>query len=434
MATFYETKKFVCRILGNREVQDNDEDIVVTIRGGRASRVSQQSDIQLTISNFELQELYDKVSLKNSEGLELFSGKGYEMGVDLDYSIIRNQEIPIVSIDNNNGIKYQLHYPTVEYSLYLIMLLIDTMNAQQGRSSRVLPMRFRRPMDILRIFDDPNEITFLNLLPHIIGELSLQITSINGVSNTLSKFRKHKTSFVFDFMYRSNIALIEYTDILDMFRMNSIIRERFDITQINTPPLREYNADVVDYYKLALSSHDSYIKYISFYHVLEYFFDEVFKKKIVNDLKDKITHPDFSYKNDKELYEVAKFVRNRWHMNDESGQGNELESLKYVLNEYINIEDLKKRISAIDSNAVTYYQANKVSFCNAPIVSWSDSQGACTQLAKRIYYTRNSLVHSKSGKNKERYRPYKDEKQLHFEIPLLRAVAELIIINSSQIV
>ncbi|MFI3214513.1 MAG: hypothetical protein R3Y24_14435 [Eubacteriales bacterium] len=414
-------------------MQDNDEDIVVTIRGGRASRVSQQSDIQFTISNFELQELYDKVSSKKSEGLELFSDTGYEMGVDLD-SIMRNQEIPIVSNDKINGIKYQLHYPTVEYSLYLLMLIIDTMNAQQGRSSRVLPMRLRRPMDVLRIFDDPNEITFLNLLPHIIGELSLQITSINRVSNTLSKFRKHKTSFVFDFMYRSNIALIEYTDILDMFRMNSTIRERFDITQINTPPLREYNADVVDYYKLALSSHDSYIKYISFYHVLEYFFDEVFKKKIVNDLKDKITHPDFSYKNDKELYEVAKFVRNRWHMNDESGQGNELESLKYVLNEYINIEDLKTRISAIDSSAVTFYQGNKVSFCNAPIVSWSDSQGAYIQLAKRIYYTRNSLVHSKSGKNKERYRPYKDEKQLHSEIPLLRAIAELIIINSSQIV
>ena len=88
---------------------------------------------------------------------------------------------------------------------------------------------------------------------------------------------------------------------------------------------------------------------------------------------------------------------------------NELESLKYVLNKYVSVDNLKARINTIDSNALNYYQNNKVAFCNAPVIGWSDSQGVFTQLAKRIYFTRNSLVHSKSGKNKERYRPYQDE-------------------------
>ncbi|KAK2313562.1 hypothetical protein XC49_19995, partial [Clostridioides difficile] len=112
---------------------------------------------------------------------------------------------------------------------------------------------------------------------------------------------------------------------------------------------------------------------------------------------------------------------------------NELESLKYVLSEYISIEDLKVRIDTLDSKAVQYYQNNKVPFCNAPIIGWNDTQGAFAQIAKRVYFTRNSLVHSKSGKNKERYRPYKDEKQLQMEIPLVKAIAESIIINSSKI-
>ncbi len=153
----------------------------------------------------------------------------------------------------------------------------------------------------------------------------------------------------------------------------------------------------------------------------------------MTDLKDKITHPDFSYKNEDKIYDIALFVKNRLRMNDETGQGNELESLKYVLSEYISIDDLKARIDAIDLNALQYYKNNKVSFCNAPVISWSDTQGVFTQLARRIYFTRNSLVHSKSGKNKERYRPYQDEKQLQLEIPLVKAVAELIIINSSEI-
>lgn len=122
------------------------------------------------------------------------------------------------------------------------------------------------------------------------------------------------------------------------------------------------------------------------------------------------------------------------HMNDETGQGDELESLKYVLKEYIDIEQLKEKLKEIDAESVQYYQNTKVSFCKAPIIPWNDVEGVYTQIAKRIYYTRNSLIHSKSGKNRDRYKPYSDEKILQREIPLVKVVAEMIIINSSKIV
>lgn len=136
----------------------------------------------------------------------------------------------------------------------------------------------------------------------------------------------------------------------------------------------------------------------------------------------------------KKIYEVALFVKNRLKMHDEAGQGNELESLKFVLNEYVPIDDLKTSIDGIDSTAVQYYQSNKVAFCNAPTIPWADMQGVYTNIAKRVYFVRNSLVHSKSGKNQSRYRPYKDEAQLQREIPLVKAISELIIINSSSII
>ena len=143
-------------------------------------------------------------------------------------------------------------------------------------------------------------------------------------------------------------------------------------------------ADVVDYYKLALSSDEPYIKYISFYHIMEYFYDEVFKKKMVSDLRNKITSPDFTYKNDDKVYEIAKFVNNRMRMDSKSGLGDEAESLKFVLMEYVPIEELRARIATIDSTAETYYQTSKVVFCNAPSIAWSDVQGVYTQLCKRI--------------------------------------------------
>ena len=235
-------------------------------------------------------------------------------------------------------------------------------------------------------------------------------------------------------MYKTERAVLEYTDLEDMFPIRGFQRNIVDIATVETIPHREYINDVVDYYRLAFSSTDPYIKFISFYHVMEYFYDEVFKKKIVADLMGKITHPDFSYKNEDKVYEIATFVKNRMRMNDESGQGDELESLKYVLKEYINIEQLKEKLKQIDLESILYYQNNKVSFCKAPTISWNDVEGVYTQIAKRIYFTRNALIHSKSGKNRERYRPYKDEKSLQKEIPLVRVIAEMIINNSSRIV
>ena len=234
-------------------------------------------------------------------------------------------------------------------------------------------------------------------------------------------------------MYRSNLSLVEYSNISEMFHLMRTPRERYNFTQLSTPPLRQYLADIVDYYKLALSSDEPYIKYISFYHIMEYFYDEVFKKKMVSDLRDKITSPDFTYKNDDKVYEIAKFVNNRMRMDSKSGLGDEAESLKFVLMEYVPIEELRARIATIESTAETYYQTSKVGFCNAPSIAWSDGQGVYTQLCKRIYTTRNSLIHSKSGRKHELYHPYKDEPILRKEIPLVKAVAELIIINSSSV-
>lgn len=218
-----------------------------------------------------------------------------------------------------------------------------------------------------------------------------------------------------------------------MFNLNRINKRPTQESNIDVPPLRLYTSDVVDYYTMAMSSDDAYIQFISFYHVIEYFYDEVFKRRMVEDIQNKITHPDFSYSNADKVYSLATFVRNRMKMNDEAGQGNEEQSLKFVLSEYINLDELEYRLSVLDPSIVDYYKNNKVPFSKAPVFSFKDTQAVMSNIAKRIYVTRNSLVHSKSNSNNGRYKPYKDEKSLSKEIPLLRAIAEQIIIKSSKL-
>ena len=294
MATFYEVKQLLCRLFGHRDIEDNDDDITVELRSYRGECENRQ----ITISNTELLKLYNKVSAMDNNGLELYSENTYETAVDLDHFIMRRQKFPLTSDDSINGISYEVGYPTAEYSLYLLMLIKDAMNQQQGRNSRIPPMRLRRPFE--RYFGE-GENTLETILSKMIGEFSLKIVNTSGNYKSLNTLRKMKTSFEFEFMYKTGNSLVEFLDILDMFPMDNVILSRASETQIDTPPLRKYTEDVVDYYKQALASNDPYIKYISFYHVMEYFYDEIYKRKLVADLTDKITHPDFSYK-DEEKY------------------------------------------------------------------------------------------------------------------------------------
>ena len=54
-------------------------------------------------------------------------------------------------------------------------------------------------------------------------------------------------------------------------------------------------------------------------------------------------------------------------------------------------------------------------------------------MKKRIYGVRNALVHSKEG-NSVKYTPIKDDLHIKEELPLIKFLAEQIIINSATII
>lgn len=430
MVTYYELKDLICRVFGNRQDKIDDSDLVLAIRGIHYS----EPKTEFILKNDELKEIFEKVNSAQIHGLELLVEHKYEVAVEIDRPIIHTMEFPQVSLDKENNIEYQIGLCSVEYCVFLLITLIEK-SKQQNKRRVILPTKFRRgyPYQIDNE-NDEKELDWKEILIRIMREFSIKIITPNYSS--LEKNRKRKEAYVFEFIYKTEQVVGEYADIEDILPTLEMGRRMVDSVPntIETIPRREYISDVVDYYRLAFSSADPYIKYISFYHIMEYFYDEVYKRKIVADLINKITHPDFSYKDEEKVYEIATFVKNRMHMNDESGQGDELESLKYVLKEYVDIEQLKNKLNSIEQDSIMFYQSNKVAFCKAPTIPWNDSEGVYNQIARRIYYTRNSLIHSKSGKNRERYKPYKDEKELQKEIPLVRVIAEMIIINSSKIV
>ena len=430
MVEYAELKSFIANLF-NRGDTERDADIVVRSSNWRDPLFarSEDSEKEITITDTELRELYDKVVALDSENLELYSEKSYEILTRTDYSRIRFGHSPITADDSTNKIHYTLGRPSLQYFIFLIMRIIEA----QGERKNRIPMGMRRHVDFIlrRLRDYDGEMTFHDILSRCIGDVSLQIQTEDRMS--LQRLRNYNISFSFEFMYRSGQSLVEYTDIEDVFHINRPARERVVSRHLDTPPLHWYTNEVIDYYRLALASGDPYIKYISFYHIMEYFYDEAFKRNMVDSLRKKITHPAFSYKNDDKVFDLVKIVKKRLRIDSEYGLGDEQESLKYVLEEFVPLEELRERISDLDANALQYYQTTKVPFCNGPIIPWNDKEdGVYSCIAKRIYTTRNSLIHSKSGMDKQRYKPYKNEKELQAEIPLAQAIAEFIILNSSK--
>ena len=285
-------------------------------------------------------------------------------------------------------------------------------------------------MALRRIAFD-NDYSFEKILSNTLRLISLKMQFEN--ETTVTQMKKYASAFEYLFMYKRGYALFEVSDISTLLRMEGGGRSR--VSDIDEAPRRSVNPEVLEFYSMALAAEDPFTMYISFYHIIEYYFDEIYQKKLVDDMKEKITSPDFSYKDDKKLLELASFVSKRMKSDDEAGKGNELESLKYVLATFAPIEELKNKLNEINPTLVQFYSDKSVSFAGKQQlkIAWNDMEGVYSSLAKRIYAIRNALVHSKSGQNDKLYKPLKHKAILYKELPLIRVVAELIITKSGEV-
>lgn len=118
----------------------------------------------------------------------------------------------------------------------------------------------------------------------------------------------------------------------------------------------------------------------------------------------------------------------------EDGLWEEKTGLLLCLKKYVkDLDTLRNAIMEIDPTAIEYYEKVPVPFASDGVtINFSDSQEAVyATIRNRIYSVRNAIVHSKEGE-KLRYEPFKHDKELLRELPLIRAVAEEIIINSAK--
>jgi hypothetical protein len=113
----------------------------------------------------------------------------------------------------------------------------------------------------------------------------------------------------------------------------------------------------------------------------------------------------------------------------------ELEALRLTLHKYVDLGTLKDKLNTYDETLLDYYRDNTVSFSNGDKVDFQDgdTERVLRAISQRVYKTRNAIVHSKEGE-KSRYIPFRHDRTLLKEVPLIRFIAEQIIIETSSIV
>lgn len=408
------------------DVEERDDDFIFTPRSQMAEGA------QLSI---EREKLENEISLLETfeSALEtvISTDKSYEIlvreeGQYFRFSPRTRDEGAILELeDTENNLTYILGRPSNQFTLYLIK------NAVSYGEPRALSRPIMNSSMIRRAIEEqPCVLEFVKKF--IAGRMTLKVVSTSRKSTT--DFDKFSSAFLFNITYNTDSALVQQRDFGELLRTGRITRtRRSNINEID-PPRRTYVPDLIHHYQLAVGTENPMLEYISYYHIAEHFFESIFNEALVEKVKNKLTHPDFSYKRKKDISSLIREIGKSIKMRDESMTFNEQEGLRLTLVKHVDLSDLIQKLNDYDGNLVQHYKAESVAFSGAGLVDieGDDETIIFKHLAARIYKNRNSIVHSKESE-KSKYTPFRDDKTLVKEVPLLRFISEQIIFETSTV-
>lgn len=289
--------------------------------------------------------------------------------------------------------------------------------------------KIRKYSQFFPMMDGNGKINPLNTAKTLIPKfqtIKVISKSEKGFSDLIELVR----SCLFHFAYTQNIPITIANSFEEFYSYDKILRmKRISLKEMG-PPQRIYDQSLISYYQLAISTDNPSLQYLSFYHIIEHFFDITIEEDLINTLKDKITKPDFSNSSEKDIKDIVRIVKEKHSKNSSK----EKYALQLTLKKYFpNFNKVKTDLNSCDKDLINYYKRNEVSFSSGNMVNLDDTEfeNIYSNLSERIYSTRNSIVHSKQG-DKPKFIPFKDKIDLFKEIPLIRFIAEEIVFATSK--
>ena len=340
--------------------------------------------------------------------------------------ILRSEEINLR--DDDNGVSYEITSASDEYILFFLDAISEHSDARfflRGYSRSMLERRLAEREEPPTVFE-------------LMRMAYLRITTVRIICDSKTSALRMSSlanAFLFQMAFNTDIALVPQKEIDSIFRSGRISRMRRNRLAEIDPPRRTYNEDLIHHYLMAISTDNPFVEYLSHYHILEHFYEAVFQDDLISSIQHQITDPAFSYRRKKDIKGLIKTIRKSLKIQNDTITFSEEQALKLTLMRFVNVSDLVEDLNSYDSSIIDYYQNNKVSFANAVELDLQNGDNAAVykSLSKRIYATRNALVHSKDG-DKAKYTPFVDDHVLTRELPLLRFAAERTILSNSTMI
>ena len=408
------------------DVEETDDNFIYK------PRLSSLEDSQLTLSKVKLATAIAQFeNITPISETIISTEKSYEVltreeGPISRFSIGLRDDDSVVNIEDlENNLVYSLGRPSDQFMLYLIKGAISY-GDPRGLARNFIGSRMIR----LAIEEQHCALDYLKRI--VAARMTLKVTS--NTRKTANEFDKLSSAFLFNMTYNTDTALIQQRDFEELLRTGRITRNRRSDIQEIDPPRRTYVPDLIHHYQLAVGTENPMLEYISYYHIIEHFLENVFNEALVEKVRNKLTHPDFSYKRKKDISSLIKEISKAVGTSDERVIFSEKEALYLTLRKYLDISELVTKLNEYDNSLVNYYKLETVRFSGAIQVhlEGNDEDIIYKNLAARIYSNRNSIIHSKESE-KAKYTPFTDDGILVKEVPLLRFIAERIIFETSTI-
>ncbi len=358
----------------------------------------------------------------SNKSLEIYRDNYYEVLLQSDsYRYMSEYDCKEYS-DEVNKIKY--YHGEISENLVFWMLCNGNteMLTSLFRQSRIIILKHR----VNELFQEQENSLLVLISKFILRRYNSLIIEFEG-KITLSKAQSYMYAYVYTYMYNRQTSIYPCFELNSLFPQRIILRRNGDFDY----PKKIYNQELISYYNEAISSSILSHKYLSFYHILEYFYENIFIEDQISKAKEIISDVGFSYKRKTDIAKLIKNIQSK--AIDKDVAINEKTALSLLIQKHIKQEQLKERLIERYEQDFLEELKRKVEFSDGNIIIFSneDEKQYIDSLTNRIYKTRNAIVHSKEsfteGKKNNKYQPIKDDKELFTEIELIQVIAEIII-------
>jgi len=241
-------------------------------------------------------------------------------------------------------------------------------------------------------------------------------------------------SVLFDIEYSYDVAFEIISNESLVYRRHRTKRKEYELPKkkINLV-YKKYITELIQYLRVAEKVGFLPFKFICYYHIIEYFLDKSAYFLVSQEVKKLLLKPDFHLKTDKYVTSAISIFRkeNNKRLNDKI-------KTERVLKQYIDREELKEKLLELEilDNFTKEIEFECTKPFKLPAINFDKEGSFYSELTKRIYSLRCSIVHSNPDFDESEAVPFNPTpanlEKLRIEIEMMEEIAKKIIIESKE--